>query len=43
MVYMDASDVAVVAILAQWYNQTDTAVCYFGMIKPTEASWSIYT
>ena len=29
MLHVDASDVAVVAILTQKYNETDMSICYF--------------
>ena len=35
MVHMDASDVAVGAILTQKHNETDMPICYFSkVVKP---------
>ena len=43
MVHVDASDVAVGAILTQKHNETDMPICYFSKrLNPTEARWSIY-
>ena len=43
MVYVDASDVAVGAILTQKYNENDMPICYFSKwLSPIEAWWSIY-
>ena len=40
---MDASDVAVGAILTQKYNEIDMLICYFSkQLNPMEAWWSIY-
>ena len=43
MVHVDASDVAVGAILTQKHNETDMPICYFSKwLNPMEAWWSIY-
>ena len=43
MVHVDASDVAVGAILTQKYNETDISICFFSKrLNPMEAWWSIY-
>ena len=43
MVYMDASDVALGALITQQYYKTNMPVCYFSKwLNPTEAWWSIY-
>ena len=43
MVHVDASDVAVEAILTQHYNKTDMPFCYFSKwLNPMETRWSIY-
>ena len=43
MVHVDASDVAVGAILTQRHNETDMPICYSSKrLNPTEAHCSIY-
>ena len=43
MVHVDASDVAVGAILTQKHNETDMLIYYFSkQLNPTEAQWSSY-
>ena len=42
-VHVDASDVAVGAILIQKHDETDMPICYFSKrLNPTETHWSIY-